>query len=81
MVVHSTSDFATLDTTNRFSRVQTLIVKGITENQVARLLRLVEDRHIETVFCTLCVLVVLAGQHGFLRRVIQLNKQFIVLPD
>ena len=77
LVVHSTSDLATLDTITKFSRVQRLVVKEVGECHMDRLRRLVEDKHIDTVFCTRWDFERLGRNQDFFKRVTQL-KHFIV---
>ena len=79
LVVHSTSDFATLDNTNRFSRVQTLVVKGVGETQVDKLRQLVECRNTKTVICTRLDFMRLERKHDFLRRVTKLKHFFVYI--
>ena len=77
LVVDSNTDFVILDTINRFSRVQSLIVRGVGEQKVEEIWRLLGCRNIETVFCTKLDFLRLAGQLNFLRKVTNL-KHFIV---
>ena len=76
LVINSSSDLAALNTTTRFSRIKTVMVRGAEEHQTNQLRQLLKCRHIETVFCTSLDFLRLAGKSDFLVRVTQL-KHFI----
>ena len=77
--VDCTSDIASLDTTTRFSRVQSILVRGVGKYQVEGIQRLLEDRQIKTVFLTRLDLKMLAIELCFL--VAKELKHIIVYND